>query len=125
MAVATENVAIDEEMDEETGGGLWEGFKGLFSTGSEYGDQDSESLRYERRLWDHRIERYLDASLPEYLEEFGVLDEIALHVREERLADLTGRTRALMGSFKALDDDIGLQEDRLSAVEKVAKRKGG
>lgn len=123
MAMATEEMVIDRTTD-ETEGGLWESFKGLFSTGKEYQEADAESLRYERRLWDHRIERFLDSALPDYLEEFGVLDEVALHVRDERLADLGRRTHSMMAFVKSLDDDLGAQEERMSSVEKAAKRKG-
>ncbi len=122
MAMATENVVIDRP-DEETESGLWGGVKSLFSFGPEYDETDAGELAYERRLWDRRIERYLDSSLPDYLHDFGVLDEIALHVRDERASDLAARSREMMVYARTLDEDLTLQEERLTAVEKAAKKR--
>ena len=122
MAMAEENVVMDRETD-ETSSGFWERIRNLFSTGSEYIDADAEDLEYERRLWDHRIEGFLDSSLPEYLRDFGVLDEIALNVRDERVVDLSGRTHALLTYVQTLDTEVSEQEQRLAAIEKAAKKK--
>lgn len=122
MAMAEENVVLDRETD-ETGPGFWERVRNLFSTGEEYLEADADSLRYERRLWDHRIENFLDASLPDYLRDFGVLDEIALHVRDERVADLSGRAHAMLAYVQSLDADVTMQEERLAAIEKAAKKR--
>lgn len=124
MATATENVILDRpDDDEETGPGFWGGVRDLFSLGAEYDEADAESLAYQRRLWDRRVERYLDSSLPDYLHDFGILDEIALHVREERVQDLSTRSHELITFVRSLDEDIGLQEERLAAVEKIARKK--
>ena len=123
MATATENVILERPEEEDTGPGFWGGVRDLFSVGSEYIDADEESLAYERRLWDRRIERYLDSSLPDYVHDFGILDEIALHVREERVQDLSTRSHELIAFVRSLDGDLGVQEDRLAAVEKIARKK--
>ena len=126
MAVANANDAIEMGQDEtDTSSGFWGGVRDLFSTGSEYTEANAESLVYERRLWDHRIERFLDASLPDYLHEFGILDEIALRVRDERVVNLTTRTHEMLTFVRALDDDVGRQEERLAALEKAAKKRSG
>lgn len=126
MAVSTENV-VGELPEEQPsfGSGLWEGVKGLFSFGAEYGEADVDSLEYERRLWDRQIEGYLDSALPEYLNDFGILDEIALHIRDERMADLTTRSHDLMQFARTFGDDLGVQEERLTLVEKAARKKSG
>ena len=123
MAMAEESVRIERPIV-DTSPGVWDRFRGLFSTGSEYLDAEKEDLHYERRLWDHRIERFLDASLPEYLRDFGILDEVALHVRDERAEDLSERSHALMGFVQTFDDDLTAQEERMSAIEKLAKKRG-
>lgn len=123
MALAEESVMIGHETDEETGPGLWERFKQAFSTGSEYVHAEARDLKYERRLWDRRIEKFLDARLPQYLRDFGVLDEVALHVRDERVADLTARTGSLLGFVQSFGRDVTTQEERLTAVEKASKKK--
>lgn len=123
MAMVTEQVVGNPREIDDTPSPFWESVKGMFSTGSEYAEADEETLRYERRIWDDRIERFLDSSLPDYLREFGVLDEIALHVRDERLANASLRSHELVTFVKYLDDEIALQEERLSAVEKAARKK--
>ena len=123
MATATENVILERPEEEDTGPGFWGGVRDLFSLGSEYNEADEESLAYERRLWDRRIERYLDSSLPDYVHDFGILDEIALHVREERVQDLSTRSHELITFVRSLDGDLGVQEERLAAVEKIARKK--
>ncbi len=122
MAVAEENIVLGPE-SEPTGPGFWERFKELFSTGSEYAEADATTLHYERRLWDRRIERFLDSSLPDYLRDFGVLDEVALHLRDQRVSDLTNRSGALLVFVQTLDRDVTVQEERLAAVERAAKKK--
>ena len=123
MATATENVTLERPEDDETGPGFWGGVRDLFSLGSEYNEADRESLAYERRLWDQRIERYLDSSLPDYLHDFGILEEVILHVRDQRVQDLSTRSHELIAYVRALDEDIGVQEERLTAVEKTARKK--
>lgn len=123
MATATGNVILEQPDEEDTGPGFWGGVRDLFSLGSEYNDADAESLAYERRLWDRRIERYLDTSLQDYLHDFGILDEVALHVREERVQDLATRSHELITFVHGLDEDLGVQEERLAAVEKIARKK--
>ena len=123
MATATENVILERPDEEDTGPGFWGGVRDLFSLGAEYNETDGESLAYERRLWDRRIERYLDSSLPDYLHDFGILDEIALHVREERVQDLATRSQELITFVRSVDEDLGLQEERLAVVEKIARKK--
>ena len=124
MAVANANDAMEMGRDEtDETPGFWGGVRELFATGSEYPEATADSLAYERRLWDHRIERFLDASLPEYLHEFGILDEIALRVRDERVVNLTTRTHEMLTFVRSLDDDVGQQEERLAALEKAAKKR--
>ena len=124
MAMAHETTLIrpDEETDDETTG-FWGGVRDLFSLGHEYNEADESTLRYERRIWDRQIESYLDSSLPDYLREFGVLDEIQLQVRDARALDLTHRSRELVAYVRGLDEDLTLQEERLAAVEKSSRKK--
>ncbi len=123
MATATENVILERPEEDDTGPGFWGGVRDLFSLGNEYNEADAESLAYERRLWDRQIERYLDSSLSDYIHDFGILDEVALHVREERVQDLSTRSHELVTFVRSLDEDLGVQEERLAAVEKIARKK--
>lgn len=124
MAMVNEETVLNRfAADDEPGTGFWDGVRDLFSTGAHYNESDAESLQYERGIWDKRIEKFLDSSLPDYLHDFGILDEVALHVREERLTDLATRSHDLLGFAKTIGDDLTEQEDRLAAIEKVAKKK--
>lgn len=121
MAIAEQSVVLGREAEEENGPGVWERVRSAFSTGTEYTVAEAGELQYERRLWDRRIESFLDARLPQYLREFGVLDEVALRLREERVDDLAVRTGAVLTFVQSLERELTIQEARLTAVEKAAK----
>ena len=95
--MATENIVIgpiDDDAEEESPrSSFWEGLRGLLSTGATYNDAEENDLRYERRIWDKRIESFLDSHLPDYIHDFGILDDITLRVREERTSDLEREAR--------------------------------
>jgi len=122
--MAPEEDAEDmDDMDQTEHPPAWESLQGLFSTGSRYTDAKKEDLRYERRLWDSRFESFLDSNLPDYLHEFGVVDEVSLHVREERVDDLESRRHELLGFVSTLDTELTSQEGRVAAIEKIASRR--
>ena len=123
MAMANENVVMDRPDDDVDSPGLWENLKDLFATGHDYIDAEAEELRYERRISDRRIEDYLDSHLPDYLRDFGILDEIALHVRDARVEEIGERTHGLNAFVRVFDEDVRVQEERMALLEKAVKKR--
>lgn len=89
-----------EENEEKKGFFAWLGskFKGK-------GDEEEveEAPAYKRKLFDGRIEKYLDQNLDSYIKEYGIVTELDLQSYEERYGSLTDRVKS-MKTF-VLDSD--------------------
>lgn len=101
----------------------WDDVRGLFSTGSEYKSMAAEDFLYERKLFDKRIEVFLDRHFAEFIRDFGILDEIALEVRNERLLTIEEKSEGLISFTRSIDNEASSLENRVATLEKALKRK--
>lgn len=103
-------------------GSTWDTIKDLFSTGSEYKDVNDESIQYRRKLLDYRIENFLDTHFSDYVQDFGILDEPALEIRNERVSGLEIRSLDIKAFIDSADADLKNLEDRVNAMTKAKKK---
>ncbi len=117
-----QNVDKEKEMEIETPS-IWEGIGKWFSTGKEYEEMAVEEFEYERELYDTRIESYLDENFEDMVEEFGILDEVSLEVRTEKVSVLEGRTDGLLDFVGNVDKEVADLEERADKLEKLVGKK--
>jgi len=101
---------------------LWGSIKDLFSTGSEYKEVTDENIQYRRRLLDYRVENFLDNHFHDYVRDFGILDETALELRNEKVAALEIRSKDIRAFIRDADEDLKDLETRVSALTKSKKK---
>ena len=113
-----------EENDEKKGFFTW-----LSSKFREKdGEEDIEEVPpYKRRLFDGRIEKYLDHNLDSYITEYGIVTELDLQSYEERYSNLTDRVRSMKDFILDSDAMISHVEKELLEVGSKIKptTKGG
>jgi hypothetical protein len=102
---------------------IWNSLREMFSTGSEYETLSDESIKYQRKMLDYRIEAFLDKNFSDYVEEFGILDEPALDVRHERLAIVEAKAEGILHFVKEAEADLSDLEGRVDTLEKATKKK--
>ncbi len=108
---------------ENTDGSMWESFKDMFSTGSEYENMTADDFQYERKLFDRKIEAFLDRNFTEYARDFGILDEMALEMRTENMSVLENRSEGLISFIDDIDEEVSALEKKVSILTKSTKGK--
>ncbi len=97
--------------------------KGVFGLGNEYEDLTEEDVKYERRLFDRQIEKFLDQHFSDYVREFGLVDEVTLDLRTEKVGVLERRATDLVSVAKDLDGQVRSLEQRLAGLEQGKKKR--
>ncbi len=103
--------------------GFLDDLKGLFGMGHEYEDLTESEIRYQRRVFDRQIEKFLDQHFSDYIHEFGLVDEVTLDLRTEKVGVLEKRSQALVSTARELDGDVKALEERIAALEKPRKKR--
>ena len=85
---------------------------------------EEEAPRYERKILDGRIERFLDENFNNYVEEYNLVTELDLRTYEERYEELAGRVKSLTEFTHDIDAEVSDLERRLKAVQAKAKEAG-
>lgn len=112
----------EEYVEEEQKKGFFAWIGSIFrKNDDEEGEKPEEELKYKRRLFDGRIEKYLDQNLDSYITEYGIVTELDLQGYEERYNSLTGRVKEMKDYILDSDAIIGNMEKDLQLVKKKAK----
>jgi len=94
--------------------------KRVFSFGE--GEAAEEEEEYKRRLFDSRIEKYLDEHFVEYIEDYGLVTKQRLTAYENRATGLKERLSSLTAFTRDVDAAVSDLERRVTEVEKVAPK---
>jgi hypothetical protein len=113
---------MEEEIVEEEKKGFFTWLKGKFSRNREE-EQEEEAPHYKRRLFDGRIEKYLDQNLDAYVSEYGIVTGLDLEVYEERYNRLTGRISTMSEYMADADVKVSVLEKELTQVQDAAPKK--
>ena len=119
----TEEAYGNEFENENTGDSMWGSFKDMFSTGSECGNMTADDFQYERKLFDRKIEVFLDRNFTDYAHGFGILDEVALEMRNVNLSVLENRSEGLMSFIGDIDKEVSILESKVSTLTGAMKKK--
>lgn len=103
------------EMENES---TFERIKRVFSVGE--GEVTEEEEEYKRRLFDSRIEKYLDEHFDEYIKDYGLVTKQQLTAYEKRATGLEERLSSLTTYTRDVDAAVSDLESRVTEVEKVA-----
>lgn len=103
------------EMENES---MFERIKRVFSVGE--GEVTEEEEEYKRRLFDSRIEKYLDEHFDEYIKDYGLVTKQQLTAYEKRATGLEERLSSLTTYTRDVDASVSDLESRVTEVEKVA-----
>ena len=103
------------EMENES---MFERIKRVFSVGE--GEVTEEEEEYKRRLFDSRIEKYLDEHFDEYIKDYGLVTKQQLTAYEKRANGLEERLSSLTTYTRDVDAAVSDLESRVTEVEKVA-----
>lgn len=114
---------IEEEIIQEEKISLMDRLRGLFSSKKDEGEETEEEFHYKRRLFDGRIEKYLDQNLDAYISEYGIITGLDLEVYEERYTRLTGRMANMSDDMADMDAKISVLEKEIGDVKKASKKK--
>lgn len=101
--------------------------KGFFNwlTSRFQGKKDEEvpvEPEYKRRLFDGRIEKYLDQNLDSYISEYGIVTALDLEAYEQRYTRLTSGVKEIRDFILDSDALITGMEKELILIEKNAKK---
>jgi hypothetical protein len=83
----------------------------------EQGDEEIQEPTYSRRLFDGRIEKYLDHNLDSYISEYGIVTELDLQGYENRYDSLTGRAKKMKEFILDSDALVGQMEKELLEID--------
>lgn len=111
----------EEIIEEEERKGFFTWLKEKFSKDEE--EQEEEAPQYKRRLFDGRIEKYLDQNLDAYISEYGIVTGLDLEVYEERYDRLTKRITSMSEYMAEADVSVSVLEKDLSRIRESASRK--
>ena len=111
----------EEIIEEEERKGFFTWLKEKFSKDEE--DQEEEAPQYKRRLFDGRIEKYLDQNLDTYISEYGIVTGLDLEVYEERYGRLTKRISSMSEYMAEADVNVSVLEKDLSRIQETVSRK--
>ena len=103
------------EMENES---TFERIKRVFSLGEREVTEEEEE--YKRRLFDSRIEKYLDEHFDEYIKDYGLVTKQQLTAYEKRANGLEERLSSLTTYTRDVDAAVSDLESRVTEVEKVA-----
>lgn len=103
------------EMENES---TFERIKRVFSVGEREVTEEEEE--YKRRLFDSRIEKYLDGHFDEYIKDYGLVTKQQLTAYEKRATGLEERLSSLTTYTRDVDAAVSDLESRVTEVEKVA-----
>lgn len=84
---------------------------------------EKEAPHYKRRLFDGRIEKYLDQNMNAYVSEYGIVTGLDLEVYEERYQTLTTRATAMKEYMSEADANVSKMERELVEVQAASKKK--
>jgi hypothetical protein len=111
-----DEIIVEEE--ERKGFGSW--IRSIF--GKKEGEEEQEEApEYKRRLFDGRIEKYLDQNLDAYISEYGIVTGLDLEVYEERYGKLTGRVKSMTEYMMDAEATTSHMEGELAMIEKGPK----
>ena len=105
------------EMENES---IFERIKGAFSLGE--GEVAEEEEEYKRRLFDGRIEKYLDEHFDEYIKDYGLITKQHLTAYEKRATGIEERLSSLTTYTRDVDATVADLERRVTEVQKVAPK---
>ena len=73
--------------------------------------------RYERKILDGRIERFLDENFNNYIEEYNLVTELDTRTYEERYETLAGRVKSLLEFSHDIDAEVTNLEQRVKILQ--------
>jgi hypothetical protein len=111
---------MEEIIEEEESRGFGSWFRSLFARKEEE-EVEEEAPEYKRRLFDGRIEKYLDQNLDSYISEYGIVTGLDLVVYEDRYTNLTGRVKAMTDYMMDAEASTSQMERELAAIDKAPK----
>jgi hypothetical protein len=115
---------MEEETIQEEKRGIMARLRDLFSSHKEEEEGETEEeFHYKRRLFDGRIEKYLDQNLDAYISEYGIVTGLDLEVYEERYTRLTGKVSVMTENMADMDAKVSVLEKELGEVQKASKKK--
>ena len=85
-------------------------------------EEEEEQPAYKRRLFDGRIEKYLDQNLDSYISEYGIVTDLDLEAYDQRYTRLTGNVKDMTEYMLDSDAVISSMEKELVLIEKSAKK---
>lgn len=109
-----------EMENEEEGVGF---FRRLFGR-SRKEESENEQPHYRRKLFDGRIEKYLDQNLDSYISEYGIITGLDMEVYEERYSRLTGRIKEMSEYMAEADAQVSVLENEMGSLKKASNKKG-
>ncbi|MEW6070757.1 MAG: hypothetical protein AB1485_09085 [Candidatus Thermoplasmatota archaeon] len=113
MEYAEAEVPVVEERES-----LWERIKKFFR-GEEV--VYAPEVAYRRRLWDSRIERYLDENFDDYIAEYNLVTKSDLLLYEERYKAMDEKLKLLDDFTLDVDTKVTVLERRVEAITKKKK----
>jgi hypothetical protein len=111
---------LEEETPNEKEKGFLSWFKGKFSK-SDSSKEEDEKPQYKRKLFDGRIEKYLDKNLDAFISEYGIVTGLDLEVYDQRYNRLTGRIHEMSEFMADADAYVTALENNLKEVQKASK----
>lgn len=114
-----EEPLIEDEQEEKKGFMSW--LKGVF--GKNDPGAEPEAPKYKRKLFDGRIEKYLDQNMDSYIKEYGIVTTLDLEGYEIRYQQLTGRVAGMKEYQLSAEARISGMERELDEVKKAVKPK--
>ena len=81
-----------------------------------------EEERYQPRLLDSRIEKYLDRHFDEYIKDYGLVTKQRLTAYDKKANDLEESLSSLVAYTRDADAAVTDLERRMTEVEKVAPK---
>lgn len=112
------NAIIEEEIERK---GIMSRFFGIF--GKNDNEEEPEAPKYNRRLLDGRIEKYLDQNLNSYIQEYGIVTSLDLESYEMRYERITGGIASMKEYQLNAEARISGMEIEVKEIKKVAKIK--
>jgi hypothetical protein len=86
-------------------------------------DKEEGEETYKRKLFDSRIEKYLDHHASQYIAEFGLITSLNLEAYNERYEDLTMRIKSLQDFARDADAEVASLEKRIDIIKSASKTK--
>lgn len=110
---------MDEQIIEEEKTGFFSWLKNKFSSD----DEEPEEPKYERRLLDSRIEKYLDQNFNSYVEEFRMVTQLDIEQYETRYTMLTERIVGMKDYMLTAEAKIAGMDRAVAEIKKISKKK--